>query len=80
MRLTTHRFPGYVVTDHEFTVPLNYARPDGESITVFAREVTTPDREHADLPWLIFFQGGPGFGKSTRGCGRLPRAGTPTPR
>jgi len=62
MRLTTHRFPGYVVTDHEFTVPLNYARPDGESITVFAREVTTPDREHADLPWLIFFQGGPGFG------------------
>lgn len=62
MRLTTHRFPGYVVTDHEFTVPLNYARPDGESITVFAREVTTPEREHADLPWLIFFQGGPGFG------------------
>lgn len=62
MRLTTYRFPGYVITDHEFTVPLNYARPDGESITVFAREVTTPDREHVDLPWLIFFQGGPGFG------------------
>lgn len=62
MRLATHRFPGYIVTDHEFTVPLDYTRPAGESITIFARELTTPDRAHADLPWLIFFQGGPGFG------------------
>ena len=62
MRITTHRLPGLVLTGHEFTVPLDHARPDSEQITVFAREVVAPGREHDDLPWLIFFQGGPGFG------------------
>jgi pimeloyl-ACP methyl ester carboxylesterase len=27
---------------------------------VFAREVVAPGREQDDLPWLVFFQGGPG--------------------
>jgi pimeloyl-ACP methyl ester carboxylesterase len=62
MRITTHRLPGLVLTDHEFTVPLDHARPDGEQITVFAREVIAPGKEDADLPWLVFLQGGPGFG------------------
>ena len=62
MRTVTHRIPGLILTDHEFTVPLDYARPDGEQITVFAREVVAPGKEDADLPWLVFFQGGPGFG------------------
>jgi pimeloyl-ACP methyl ester carboxylesterase len=62
MRMTTHRLPGLVLTDHEFTVPLDHARPDGEQITVFAREAVAPGKEDADLPWLVFLQGGPGFG------------------
>ena len=62
MHITTHRLPGLVLVDHEFTVPLDHARPDGEQITVFAREVVAPGREDDDLPWLVFFQGGPGFG------------------
>ena len=62
MSLITHRIPGLVLTDHEYAVPLDYARPAGEQITVFAREVVAPDKEKADLPWLVFFQGGPGFG------------------
>ena len=62
MRTGTHRLPGLVLTDHKFTVPLEHARPDGEQITVFAREVVAPGKEDADLPWLIFLQGGPGFG------------------
>lgn len=62
MRTVAHRVPGLILTDHEFTVPLDYSRPDGEQITVFAREVVAPDQEQADLPWLVFFQGGPGFG------------------
>ena len=62
MRITTHRLPGLVLTDHEFTVPLDHARPDGEQITVFAREAVAPGKEDADLPWLVFLQGGPGFG------------------
>ena len=55
---TTVRIPGLVVTDHEFRIPLDHARPDGERITVFAREVSDP--YGADLPFLVFLQGGPG--------------------
>jgi pimeloyl-ACP methyl ester carboxylesterase len=62
MRMATHHLPGLVLTDHEFTVPLDHARPEGEQITVFAREVVAPGKEDADLPWLVFLQGGPGFG------------------
>lgn len=46
----------------EFQVPLDHARPNGPQITLFAREAVAPGREEADLPWLVFFQGGPGFG------------------
>jgi pimeloyl-ACP methyl ester carboxylesterase len=60
-RTVTHRLPGMTLTGHTFTVPLDYARPDGETIQVFAREVAPAGREDADLPWLVFFQGGPGF-------------------
>ena len=49
---------GLVVTDHEFSLPLDHARPDGERITVFAREVAAEDGR--DRPFLVFFQGGPG--------------------
>lgn len=61
MRTCTHRLPGLVLTDMEFIVPLDYARPNGDQIKVFAREVVAPDKEQANLPWLVFFQGGPGF-------------------
>jgi len=57
-----HRLPGMELIDHEFKVPLNYAQPNGENISVFAREVVSLDKEKHDLPWLVFFQGGPGFG------------------
>src|SRR5687768_14045760 len=60
-----HRVPGLVLTDHEFQVPLDYGDPQGEQIVVFAREVVATGKEQADLPWLVFFQGGPG-GKSPR--------------
>lgn len=62
MITSVHRLPGMILTDHEFTVPLNYARPNGETISVFAREVVAAEKEKQDLPWLVFFQGGPGFG------------------
>ena len=54
------RIPGLVLKDHHFTVPLDHARPDAETITVFAREVIAPAKEGQDLPWLVFLQGGPG--------------------
>jgi pimeloyl-ACP methyl ester carboxylesterase len=62
MKTRTHRLPGLVLTDHEFAVPLDHDAPGGEQITVYAREVVAPRKEDADLPWLVFFQGGPGFG------------------
>jgi pimeloyl-ACP methyl ester carboxylesterase len=49
---------GLVVTDHEFSLPLDHARPEGTKLTVFAREVAAS--EGRDRPFLVFFQGGPG--------------------
>src|SRR4051794_22435919 len=51
--------PGLLLTDHEFDVPLDHDAPDGERITVFAREIA--DLDGAERPFLVFFQGGPGF-------------------
>lgn len=55
----TVEIPGLVLTEHEFGVPLDHARPDGERITVFAREIAEP--EGRDRPLLVFLQGGPGM-------------------
>ncbi len=67
--MISYRQPGTVLTDRTFTVPLDHAKPDGEQIQVFAREVVATDKTAADLPWLVYFQGGPGFG-SPRPAGR----------
>ncbi len=60
--VTSFRQPGTVLTDRFFGVPLDHQRSDGEQIEVFAREVVAADKAEADLPWLLFLQGGPGFG------------------
>jgi pimeloyl-ACP methyl ester carboxylesterase len=54
----THEVHGLVVTDHEFSVPLDHAAPAGPQIGVFAREVASTDGR--DRPFLVFLQGGPG--------------------
>jgi pimeloyl-ACP methyl ester carboxylesterase len=56
------RYPiqGLVLAEHEFSVPLDHAQPDGETITVFAREARAAGNADAELPWLVFLQGGPG--------------------
>jgi pimeloyl-ACP methyl ester carboxylesterase len=58
----SYRQVGTVLTDHLFAVPLDHGRPDEEQIEVFAREVVAADLADTDLPWLLFLQGGPGFG------------------
>jgi len=74
--MRTHRIPGLILTDHQFLVPLDHDQPDGERITVFAREVIAPDKAEADLPWLLFLQGGPGLSapRPTGDNGWLKRA------
>ncbi len=58
----TYRQPGVVLTDRHFTVPLDHDDPAGESIELYAREVVASDKTGQDLPWLVYLQGGPGFG------------------
>ncbi|HET7247776.1 MAG TPA: alpha/beta fold hydrolase [Streptosporangiaceae bacterium] len=57
-----YRQPGVVLTDHVFAVPLDHDAPGGERIEVFTREVVAAGKTGADLPRLLFLQGGPGFG------------------
>ena len=59
--MPSYRQPGVVLTDYTFAVPLDHGNPGGEQIEVFAREVVAAGESPADLPWLVFFQGGPGF-------------------
>lgn len=52
---------GVSYRQHYFQLPLDYREPQGETLTVFAREVVDLARDNASLPWLVYFQGGPGF-------------------
>ena len=76
MKTDAFRLPGLLLTNHEFQIPLDHTVPDGEQITVFGRELVAAGKEEADLPWLVFFQGGPGFGspRPSRKDGWLKRA------
>ncbi|WP_163930963.1 alpha/beta fold hydrolase [Paraferrimonas sp. SM1919] len=56
---TTFYHDGLYHIDHSFTVPLDHDEPQGDTISVFAREVTQAGNDNK--PWLVFFQGGPGF-------------------
>ncbi|MBT2470404.1 alpha/beta fold hydrolase [Streptomyces sp. ISL-66] len=58
----SYRQPGVVLTDHHFTVPLDHSRPDGERIDLYAREVVAAGKDPRSLPWLLYLEGGPGFG------------------
>ena len=61
MNLTSYQIPGLALTDHDFQAPLDHAQPQGEQIHIFAREVVALDKASANLPWLVFLQGGPGY-------------------
>ncbi|WP_350431201.1 alpha/beta fold hydrolase [Shewanella sp. H8] len=51
-----------VARKHFFSVPLDYQQNLSKQITVFAREISSIENQHKKLPYLVFFQGGPGFG------------------
>ena len=59
MSEVTYITPGAITIEREHQVPLDHARPGGPQITVFTRDVATPDGR--DKPYLVFLQGGPGF-------------------
>ena len=58
----SYRQPGIVLTDRRFTVPLDHDDPGGETIEIFGREALATGKAVEDLPWLVYLEGGPGFG------------------
>jgi len=67
--LQTHFIDGNTLyRQHNFELPLDHTQPNGKQITVFARELVALAKDKQDLPWLVFFQGGPGF-QSPRASG-----------
>lgn len=65
----SYYLPGLHVREFTTDVPLDWeaadARRPTETITLFTREVTHPEKRDQDLPLLAFHQGGPG-GKGPR--------------
>ncbi|MCR6556090.1 alpha/beta hydrolase, partial [Aeromonas sp. CPF2-S1] len=62
---------------HFFTVPLDHQHPDEEAtLTLFGRTLCRKDKLDDDLPWLLYLQGGPGFGapRPTADGGWIKRA------
>ncbi|MCX4966525.1 alpha/beta hydrolase [Streptomyces sp. NBC_00654] len=60
--MSSYRQPGVVFTDRHFTVPLDHGDPGGEQIEIFGREAVATGRTGEQLPWLVYLEGGPGFG------------------
>ncbi|RAL16252.1 proline iminopeptidase [Aspergillus homomorphus CBS 101889] len=67
-----HNVPGRLrVAELFFDVPLNYTKPNEGTLRLFARSVrrlvtpvepNTGNNDDKQLPWLVYLQGGPGFG------------------
>lgn len=57
--MRTIRRLGHTFIDHRLDLPLDYSHPEGETISVFAREIRPDGGE--DLPMIVYLQGGPGF-------------------
>ncbi len=62
MHVATQKLHGLILKNHTFKLPVDYNNQAGRKLTVFAREVVSTEHKKVDdLPWLVFFQGGPGF-------------------
>jgi len=61
MDQTIYEYSNLIFTDRKFEVPLDYDNPDRQKITIFCREISRKEYENKSTPYLIFFQGGPGY-------------------
>ena len=61
MKNFEYRHSGMSIIEHRFMVPLDYNDDKGEKISIFLREVYDNNYATKKLPYLIFFQGGPGY-------------------
>ena len=56
-----YKYSEMIITDHKFIIPLDHEKPEGKKISVFAREILREENDNKALPYLIYFQGGPGY-------------------
>ena len=61
MNISLNKYEDMVITDHNIKAPLNYDRPKDKKINIFIRKVSRQESFQKSLPYLIFFQGGPGY-------------------
>ena len=61
MELNKYKYSDMIITDHTFLVPLDYENKNGKEISIFAREIERKETVNKELPYLVFFQGGPGY-------------------
>lgn len=61
MNVNLNKYENMVITDQNIEVPLNYDRPEDRKINIFIRKVSRQESLQKSLPYLIFFQGGPGY-------------------
>lgn len=61
MELNKYKYLDMIITDHTFLVPLDYENKDSKEISIFAREIERKETVNKELPYLVFFQGGPGY-------------------
>ncbi|KND95095.1 Proline iminopeptidase [Tolypocladium ophioglossoides CBS 100239] len=85
----SHVVPGQLlVTELFFQVPLDYASPSAGSITIFGRSATKRDvsifppedddvKKAAPKPYMVYLEGGPGFGNREPQDHPLTRAALP---
>ena len=70
------KIPTMCIMEHRLRVPLDHSMPDGETLTIFAREFRARGAEREQRPYLLYLQGGPGFQcqRPTRRSGWMDRA------
>lgn len=72
LKCKSHVVPGqYLITQFSFEVPLDYKAPDGPKLMLYGSSVTKNDRpivsqtyHPQQRPWMVYNEGGPGYGNS----------------
>lgn len=61
MVINQYTYSKMLIKEHNFLVPLDYDNEEDKKISIFVREIVDEEYGNKGLPYLIFFQGGPGY-------------------
>ena len=62
MNVSTYDIPGLEIKNKSFQCPVSYEDSSFGFISIFAREVSLKKNAGRRLPYMVYLQGGPGFG------------------